>query len=152
MSIAYQIEPWSQMQPEFAVLCVRHWNEIAHNKSLIPLDPDWDRYAAFAQMGLLTIATARHEGALVGYQIYIVMPHLHYKQSLTAMSDVVYLAPEHRKGRAGIRLMDCAEDELKRIGVQRVMQNVKFTNDWGSILERKGYKPFEKIYAKILAG
>jgi GNAT superfamily N-acetyltransferase len=66
------------------------------------------------------------------------------------MSDVLYLAPEYRKGTTGIRLMKTAEEELVKLGVQRIVQNVKLTNDWGSILERMGYKPFERIYTKVL--
>jgi hypothetical protein len=46
--------------------------------------------------------------------------------------------------------MQCAEEELKRLNVQRIVQNVKVTNDWSKILERMGYKPFEYIYTKLL--
>ena len=98
----------------------------------------------------MSVTTARDGSILVGYQIYFVMPHMHYKNSLTAMSDVLFLAPEHRKGLAGILLMKSAEKELVKLGVQRIIQNVKLANDWGSILERIGYKPFERIYTKIL--
>jgi len=149
-TITFQIECWADCQPEIASLCVRHWEEIAHNKDLIKLDPDWERYRILADNHVLSVATARVDGILIGYQIYMVMAHLHYKQSLTAMSDVLYLAPEYRQGTAGIRLMKCAEEELNRLGVQRIIQNVKLTADWGVILERMGYKPFERIYTKLL--
>jgi GNAT superfamily N-acetyltransferase len=149
-TMLFQIEAWADCQPEIAALCVRHWEEIAHNRDLIKLDPDWDKYQKLAQMQMLSVATARVDGILVGYQIYIVAPHMHYRQSLTALSDVLYLAPEYRQGRAGIRLMQCAEEELKRLNVQRIVQNVKVTNDWSKILERMGYKPFEYIYTKLL--
>lgn len=99
---------------------------------------------------MLSVATARLDGELVGYQVYIITPHLHYKSSITAMSDILYLAPEHRLGRLGLKLMQHAESELKARNVQRVIQNVKLSNDWGRILERMGYKPFERIYAKLL--
>lgn len=89
---------------------------------------------------------------MVGYQVYIVTPHLHYKSSLTALSDVLYLAPEHRQGTTGIRLMKAAEEALVKRGVQKVVQNVKLKNDWGLILERMGYSPIERIYAKMLKG
>jgi GNAT superfamily N-acetyltransferase len=148
--ITISIEPWSKCQPDIAQLCVRHWEEIAHNKDFIKLDPDWDKYALLDKAGMLSVTIARVDGVIAGYQIYMVMPHLHYKNSLTAMSDVLYLAPEQRHGTFGIRLMKAAEEELNRLGVQRIIQNVKLTNDWGKILERMGYKPFERIYAKIL--
>ncbi len=146
----YQIELFGAAQPDLARLCVRHWEEIALNKGAIALDPDWDRYAQLEALGALVLATARAAGELVGYQIFLVTPHLHYRRSLTALSDVVYLAPEHRLGTAGIRLMRCAEAELKRRGVQRVVQNVKLHTDWGRVLERMGYAPIERIYSKLL--
>lgn len=149
-AITYAQEPWARCQAEIATLCVRHWEEIAHNKEFIKLDPDWPKYAALDAAGMLSVTTARDGAELVGYQIYFVMPHMHYKQSLTASSDVLYLAPERRNGTAGIRLMRCAEEALEKLGVQRVVQNVKLANDWGQILERMGYTPFERIYTKIL--
>ena len=148
--LTYAIEPFSAAQPEVARLCVRHWEEIALNKGAIALDPDWERYAVLDSMQAIVLATARAEGDLVGYQIFLVSPHLHYRSSLTALSDVVYLAPEHRFGMAGIRLMRCAEAELRRRGVQRVVQNVKLHTDWGRVLERMGYAPIERLYSKLL--
>lgn len=147
----YTIERWEDCQPEIAQLCVLHWEEIALNRDSIPLAPDWERYEALANLGMVETAVARDEdGQLVGYQVYFVMPHMHYKTSLTAMSDVLFLAKEHRKGMTGIRLMKCAEQRLKERGVQRVIQNVKLHSDWGLILERLQYKPFERLYAKLL--
>lgn len=149
--LTFSIEKWEECQPEITQLCVRHWEEIALNKDCIPLAPDWDRYQLLANAGMIESAVARDEGGrLVGYQVYIVMPHMHYKTSLTAMSDILFLAPEYRKGMTGIRLMKRAEDRLIERGVQRVIQNVKLHSDWGLILERMKYKPFERLYAKLL--
>ena len=145
-----QSESWENAQPEIAKLCIRHWEEIALNKDLIPLNPDWKHYEELSNAGMLEVTTARTEKSLIGYQIYIVGPHLHYKSSITAISDVLYLAPEYRRGTTGIRLMKTAEKRLRERGVQRVVQNVKLHNDWGKILERMGYDPFECLYAKVL--
>lgn len=148
--LIYAIEPFLEAQPEVARLCVRHWEEIALNKGAIALDPDWERYALLDGAGAIVLATARARREMVGYHLFLVSPHLHYRRSLTALSDVVYLAPEHRLGMAGIRLMRCAEAELRRRGVQRVVQNVKLHTDWGRVLERMGYAPIERIYSKLL--
>lgn len=149
-SLTFGIEPWDRCQADIAKLCVRHWEEIAHNRDFIKLDPDWQKYANLAKAGMMSVTCARDGSILAGYQIYVVMPHMHYKSSLTALSDVLYLAPEYRQGSAGIRLMKAAEEELVKIGVQRVVQNVKISNDWSPILTRMGYKEFERIYTKIL--
>ena len=148
--IKYAQESFADMEIELKTLTVRHWEEIAHNKELIKLDPDWEMYRILGAKGVIHFTSARKDGELVGYQVYSVMPHMHYKSSLTASSDVLYLAPEYRKGRTGIRLMQAAEKNLKALGVQRVLQNVKLSNDWGAILEMLGFTPFERIYSKLL--
>ncbi len=148
--IVFAQEPFALIVAGLKTLTVRHWEEIAHNKELIKLDPDWEKYQNLGDMGIAHFTSARKNNELVGYQIYFVMPHMHYKSSLTAISDVLFLAPEVRKGRTGIKLIQFAEKNLKAIGVQRVLQNVKLSNDWGTILEVLGYKPFERIYAKLL--
>lgn len=144
------VERWHKAQPEVAELCVRHWAEIAKNRDIIELAPDWDKYSKMSDAGLLHLTTARQYGLLVGYMLYIVMPHLHYSKSLTAFADVLYLMPECRQGTTGIRLLKVAEESLRGMCVQRVMQNVKPSNDWSLILTRMGYTEFETIYQKIL--
>jgi len=151
MKVTVETERWEDAQPGIAALCPRHWEEIALNKATIPLEPDWGRYQQLADLQMLETTTARNEaGDIVGYLIYIVAPHLHYKSSTTAMSDVLFLAPEYRRGTLGLKLLSRAEDRLCERGVQRVIQNVKLHNDWGAILERMGYAPIERIYSKML--
>lgn len=152
-TVHVQVESWASAYPEASKLCRRHWEEIAGNKDTIPLSPRWDRYEAMDKLGLLHITTARDEtsdGKMLGYLLYIVMPHLHYSTSLTALGDVLYLVPEARLGTTGIRLIKIAEDSLKGRGVQRILQNVKLAHDWGPILKRMGFTEFETIYQKVI--
>lgn len=151
-SLVIESEAWGNFFPDFRRLCVRHWEEIALNKDIIPLDPDWHRYEAMANDGILECISARKNGELIGYQIFIVVPHLHYKSSITAHSDVLYLVPEARKGMLGVRLMKKGCEVLQKRGVQKVVQNVKLHSDWGRILERMGFDPIERIYSKVFGG
>lgn len=145
-----KVEPWSAITAEDRKLCQRHWEEIAHNKEKIKLDPDWERYDEMGKRGVLHLTTARRDGVLVGYVIYFLVYHVHYRKSLTAIADVLYLVPEERFGRTGIRLLEQSEASLKGMGVQRVVQNVKVDHDWSPILTRLGYKPFERLFSKLL--
>jgi GNAT superfamily N-acetyltransferase len=136
---------FTEIQP----LLRAHYEEIAHFQD-IPLDPNFARYCAMDEAGVLRIFTARIHDALVGYAIYAVDYALHYESSLQAIQDVLYLAPEHRNGRLGLRLIEHADVELKAEGVQVVRQHVKAKHDFGRLLERLGYELEDKLYSRRL--
>lgn len=151
--ITYQFEPFDVYYPEALELLDRHWEEVALNKDVIKLDVDEDEYRALDAQGALQILTVRCDGALVGYKVHVVKPHLHYKSSLTAFSDVYYLTPEMRATpRVLLRLFEKAEAELKRRGVQRVIETTKLHSNKQKFLEFQGYGPSELVLTKILKG
>lgn len=134
---------WAEVWP---LLCI-HWREIAtwHD---IELDPNLEAYEQLEEIGALRVFTARIGDELVGYAAYVVRPHLHYQGSTQAVQDVLFIAPEHRRGRVGIGLIAHADAELAKEGVQVVFQHVKCAHDFGALLERLGYSQVEKVYAK----
>lgn len=154
MNVVFSVEHWRNFQPELRPLLYAHWCEIARDHEAVPLDPDWDRYLAMADAGCLSAVTARlgPGGPLVGYHIAIVSGHLHYGSTLHGITDVYYLAPEHRKGFAGIRLFKAVDTELERIGVVKRITGTKVHLDMGPLLQRLGYRLTEHVYTKILGG
>ena|SRR5437660_11181995 len=127
----------------------RHWLEIAHYPD-IPLDVDWKVYEGVEADGKLRAYTARVDGVLIGYASYFVNHNPHYRSSLQATQDVLYLAPEYRKSRIGYRLIAFADAQLAAEGVQAVYQHSKAAHDIGPILERQGYELVDLLYAKRL--
>ena len=99
----YQQEFLATVEKDIRPLLERHWNDIAVNKDKIKLNPDWDAYHSLEQDGKLKIFTAREQGEQVGYFVVIVHRNLHYKDHLFASNDVIFLHPDHRKGRTGHR-------------------------------------------------
>jgi hypothetical protein len=81
---------------EITPLLQAHWEEIAHYKD-IELAPNVEAYAKLEAAGILHCYTARVAGALVGYFVTTVVPSLHYRGSLQAHQDVLFVLPEHRK-------------------------------------------------------
>lgn len=146
--VTFELAPYSVLREEIKPLIVGHWEEIALDRSSIALDPDWDEYDAMAARGELHLLTARNDGELVGYYVGIVKPHLHYKSSLTAYNDIIYIKPQYRQGMTGVRLFKEVERTLKERGVQRMYMNTKEHLNFGVILERLGYKKAETIYTK----
>ncbi|RZI60692.1 MAG: GNAT family N-acetyltransferase [Pseudomonas sp.] len=146
----YAVERWRDLKAEMLPLLTRHWREIALNHADVPLDIDHDQYDALDESGALHILTVRQEGKLIGYHVAIVSGHLHYKSTLHGITDVYWIAPERRHGVTGMRMFQAVERELKAIGVRKLFTATKLHLDQGPLFERLGYKPVERLYAKIL--
>jgi GNAT superfamily N-acetyltransferase len=145
----FQRERASDLWGEITPLLQAHWEEIARYKD-IELAPNVEAYAKLEAAGILHCYTARLAGALVGYFVATVVPSLHYRNSLQAHQDVLFVLPEHRRSRVGVRLIRFAEEQLRQAGVQVVMHHVKVAHDFGPLLERMGYEWVEKMFTKRL--
>ena len=99
---------------------------------------------------MLRTITCRVDGELIGYIVFIVQPHLHYKDCITAFEDLYFIKKEWRKGRLGIRLFQYAEKVLKERGVNRIIMHTKVHLDHSSIFEYLGYKHSDKLFTKML--
>ena len=148
----YAVESWGDFHREAMSLFIRHWREIAINQAEVPLDIDWERYAALDKVKALHVLTARRNGLLIGYHIAFITGHMHYKSTLHGFTDVYYIAPECRHGVTGMRLFQAVERELKAIGVRKLFTATKLHLDQGSLFERLGYKPTERVYTKLIGG
>jgi GNAT superfamily N-acetyltransferase len=82
--------------------------------------------------------------------IFFLRPNMHYRRSLQAAQDVLYLHPDYRRGMAGVTLIRVAETRLRAEGVQVIYHHAKRTNRVGELLERLGYEHVENVYAKRL--
>lgn len=129
-------------------LMASHWQEIAHFKD-IPLDPEFDAYYEMEKLGGLRLYTFRKDRALRGYAIFFVRYNAHYKTSLQAQQDVLYLDPKER-GFNAIKFLKYCDAELKAEGVQAVYHHVKAAHNFGLILQRQGYELVDLVYAKRL--
>jgi len=125
-----------------------HYKEIAWRQDKIVLEPDFNRYLRIEEAGQLVVHTARtEEGLLKGYAIWLITPHLHYKSVLTAVNDIVYLAPEERGGIGG-PFLTYAEAELKKLKVQLVSLHIKKMLDWSPLAPRLGFENVESTHLK----
>jgi GNAT superfamily N-acetyltransferase len=151
MALVFAQEPVEVFIEDCMDLVIEHWHDVALNKDSVPLDPNWDQYMTLAAAGMLHITSARTEdGELVGYAVSLMTPHLRYKDVKWAEGDVFYLKPEHRKGSAGRRLLQAAEDAMTALGATMMIQKVKLHKDVGAVFERMGYKAIERVFVKEL--
>lgn len=156
MRTLFQQEIFDTFFLEAKPLLERHKAEIAHYPD-IPLDVDTDRYRMAENAGTLRIYTARlNRGpseplTLMGYGVFFVNTNAHYRSSLQAVQDVLYVDPDQRLGRVGIDLIRFCDRELRRDGVQAVYHHVKLAHPaLGVLLAREGYEHVEAIYSKRL--
>lgn len=149
VAVTFRTETLSQAKADGEPLLRRHWQEIAHYLD-IPYAPQWDKYEMLEANGKLRIFTARIDEQLVGYCVFLVDRNIHYGSSLEANEDVLFLVPEQRKGRIGIRLIKFADELLKSEGVQLVKRHIKFAHDHLPLLECMGYEKIDMIVGKRL--
>jgi GNAT superfamily N-acetyltransferase len=135
--------------PELEAIFPEHYEELCITKDY-PCEPDWDAYRRMSEAGLVRCITCRADKKLIGYIVFIITPHLHYKSCSTAIEDVYFVSKEYRKGRIGIRLFQYAEKVLKERGVNRIVMHTKVHLDNTKLFEYLDYKLTDKVFTKML--
>ncbi len=121
----------------------QHWEEISAYKD-IPLNPNIDRYVELDGAGNLRIFTARVNGKLVGYGVFFLAYNAHYKDSLQAVNDILYVHPDYRNSMVGLRLLRYCEASLREENVQLISYHCKVDHPaLQAILNRMGYATVE---------
>ena len=143
-----QVEEWSPFIQEAQPLLPLHWEELALNKDKVPLDPQYDVYAARDAAGQVMVVTLRDAGRLVGYFIGFVAPGLHYQTCLTLTMDIFWTHPDIRGGFGGVRLFRAVEKEAKRRGVHRMFYGSKLHKDASRLFDFLKMEPVETYYSK----
>ena len=126
-----------------------HYEELCVTKEF-DYEPDYDAYKRMAEAGMLRCITCRADGELIGYIVFFITPHLHYKSCITAMEDIYFVGKDYRKGRVGIKLFQYAEKVLKERGVQRIVMHTKVHLDNSRLFEYLGYKMTDKVFTKMI--
>lgn len=144
----YATESLAQVRDEIIDLAKRHYDEVAEDKDVVPLDIDWGHYAGLERNRALRIFTARVDEKLVGYNVFVLTFHPRYKTTLFAQNDVIFVHPEHR-GRGG-EFVDFSDEQLKSDGVVKATYHVKVKHDWSPMIRQKGYAPQDIVLTKVL--
>ena len=151
VSPSFARETSEEVIQEIAPLFEAHYREIAHYQD-IPLSVDYAAYLRLEARGCLRIYTIRVGILLVGYAIFAVARSMHYSTSLQARQDILYLDPEYRHGRLGMRFIAWCDEQLRAEGVQVVFQHIKAAHNFGPMLERLGYELIDHMYGRRLDG
>ena len=149
--ITYCIEPFSRVYAELLPLLHKHYEEISlHKDHGFPLAPKVGAYLAREQDGTLLMVIGREAGQIVCYFVCFIAPGLHYENCLTCSPDIFFVREDKRGGRAGIRLFQFVERELKRRGVKLWFVGSKNAHSVVGLLKYLKFEPVETIHAKWL--
>jgi GNAT superfamily N-acetyltransferase len=128
---------------------VEHFVQISPHQNIL-LQPDFQVYDQCDKQGLVRFYTARSadDQKLVGYALFFVRTHPHFRGSIQAHQDLLFIHPEKRGfGWAFLRWID---EELAKEGVQMIHQTVTTQCDYSPLLKRLGYTAAETIYTRRL--
>ena len=147
------IETIDDVRTDIQALLEMHWAEIAVWQD-IPLAPSWESYYALEKAGNAVVYTVRDDqnaNKLVGYAVFFMRHHMHYKNHKWALNDIIWVHPDCRDGRIGRRLVDFWEKDLQSRGVHVVHVNVKVAHPaLGLVLKWSKYQMVESGHEKRL--
>jgi len=151
--LKFSLEPCTrELLDELLPLLHIHWKTVAHFQD-IELAPDTEAYLKLQEHGMLRVFTAREEtSGLIGYAVFFVRPNIHYRKSLQAQQDVLFIHPEKRG--FGAKFIAWCDKQLAAEGVQAVYHHVKAKPElnFSPLLEKQGYHLIDLIWAKRLDG
>ena len=149
MSVTYQKERFIDIMAELPPLFVAHDHEVHTEKEALPLNPHWAGYLTSEQRGSLHIVTARDNGKLVGYVFLFV--NLSFQISrLIAITDLIYLAPEYRRGFEGVKMLKKAKEMARSLDAVKLYLIAHGSEGLERVFSRLGASKAETVYAMLL--
>ena len=125
-----------------------HYKEIARNKQVMKLKPNWPSYHAVDKIGWLFIYLAMQNDVCIGYSMNIMMHHLHYADLKVCQNDVLFVKKEFRGGRLGLRLLKVTEDHARSEGCKLMLWHAKENTALAKLLPKLKYGVQEIMYSK----
>jgi len=137
---------------EFVVLAKslfeEHYEEIARNKQIMKLKPNYKLYEALDSTGWLFVYVAMQDNVCIGYSMNIMMHHLHYADLRIAQNDILFVKKELRGGRLGLRLLKATEDHARSEGCKLMLWHAKENTALAKLLPKLKYGVQEIMYSK----
>lgn len=144
----FQREKFSDFLDEALPLFMEHYHEAGNFQKDLKFDLDIETFLKLDDNDRLRVYTARADGILAGYCIHHVYNHLHFRNSLHAIQDAIYLIKEQRGN--GKRFIDWIDGQLKSEGVDAVYHYVTLKHDYSRTLISLGYERADSTYIRRL--
>ena len=125
-----------------------HCDELATARHLMVLAPNVEAYRVLENTRALLALVAYAGSEIAGYSINFIAPHLHYAGLRYAHNDALFVAPQFRGGRLGLRLMRETECLAKERGARMMLWHAKPGTALNQMLPRMGYGVQDIVYRK----
>lgn len=143
------VERIADILEELKPIHAAHWQETERYRHGIALNPDYQYMINAERSGRFMLFTVRSEGELVGNCMMYLSKSTH-TQRWVAEEDTIFILPEYRQGRLGVRLIRYVEDVLRNMGVTEIRVTVKTVNRVGELLQHLGYSHTGNQLTRIL--
>jgi hypothetical protein len=144
-------EPLSpELVGEMVPLIAQHFHEIARFKDF-KVEPEFLFYKQAEDAGALRIFCARLDSTLIGYSVFTLARHPHFKATIQAHEELLYLGQVWRKGITGDRFIQFCDQQLAADGANVIYHTVTVERDFSALLLRRGYELSDRVYAKRVA-
>lgn len=127
-----------------------HREELATYKHLMVLKPDLEKYRAVDKAGNLIGLGLFDDDKIVGYSIFIITNALHYADLKMAQNDILYVHPDYRKTKWGLKLINESERVIKDLGIKMIMWHGKRDTNFSELMPKLGYIVQDIMFSKEL--
>ncbi len=152
---AVGLEPWSlALWEEMRPPAEAHFEEVDGGvEPKRPFRLDLNLMQALADAGALKVVIARHEGQLVGYYTWNIMPDVESEGLLIGQQGAWYVKPGHP--RVAFKMFWKAVVELKALGVQCIYPHHRTQGRGahiGKFFMRQGARDIQRTYSLWIGG
>lgn len=149
--VTFAVERFADVYGELKPRLADHYAEISmHPEHGFELKPQEHIYRAREAAGELLMMIGRQRGEIVAYSVLFVAPGLHYADCFTAIGDIFYVAPEHRRNGVADALFEAVKCELRRRGVHLWTAGEKLKFPCEPLFRSAGMEPFERTWCMWL--
>jgi GNAT superfamily N-acetyltransferase len=128
------------------------FREYAEESAIAGLPPPDDKmvqYQIIANSGIFHVYGAFAGDALIGF-VSILLPVIPHYGVTVAVTESLFVGRQSRKGGAGIKLLQAAEEHARAAGSPALMVSAPFGGRLAEILPRRGYRETNRVFLREL--
>lgn len=127
-----------------------HKDEVVSAPSLMRVKPNAESYSTLESLDAVYCLAALDGMQLIGYSVTFIFDDWHDSDRKSASNDLLYVHPDHRRGRLGLRLMQETETEARKRGAHTMLWGARPSSSLSKICERLDYPVENIIYRRRL--
>jgi GNAT superfamily N-acetyltransferase len=127
-----------------------HREELATYKNIMILKPDIAKYKSLENSDKLLTLALYDDDRIVGYSVLIFSDNLHYLDLHYAHNDILYVHPDYRNSKWGLKLIAESEHIAKSRGAKMILWHGKEKTQFAELMPKLGYKVQDIVFSKEL--